>query len=213
MWGTGEVVMYSNERLFWNWAQVNCKFMSAGCQCPLCLLSVSLRTQSQRLPAETYEHHLLTASCTSKGWCLAAKPVCVFTGRWNPLEAPQPLLSTAALQGLVHSAVSTQQRGSPVLLQPNAVSRELRGTSHLWGGHGVLGHLELWSRKKLASSYCWAGKLPRAARRSSRIYSLHWTLFCACPCTLRTGVGLVAPDCRKILADDVQGWLSSVRMY
>lgn len=91
---------------------MNCKFKSAGCQCPLCLLSVSLRRQSQRLPAETCEHHLLTASCTSKVWCLVAKPVRDFAGHRDLLQAPhlppqtQPQLPSAAL---VHSAVRTQQ--------------------------------------------------------------------------------------------------------
>lgn len=89
-------------------------------------------------------------------------------------------------RGTVLSAPS-RQGGCTGLLQIKVVSRELRGSSHLWGGHDVLGHLKPWSRKKLVSSYCWAGKLSRVTRRSSGTYSLHWTPFWACPCSLRTG--------------------------
>lgn len=79
------------------------------------------------------------------------------------------------------------QRGCTGLLQLNVASRGLWGSSHWWGGHDVLGHLKLWSRKKLASSYCWAGNLSRATRNSVT-YSLNWTTFWSCPCSLRSGV-------------------------
>lgn len=78
--------MYSNERLFWNWAQVNCKFESAGCQCPLHLLPASLRMQSQRLPAKMCDLHLLTASSTSKDDVQLQK-LCVTCRTLSPLQA------------------------------------------------------------------------------------------------------------------------------
>lgn len=78
--------MYSNERLFWNWAQVNCKFKSAGCQCPLHLLPASLRTQSQRLPAKMCDLHLLIASSTSRNDVWLQK-LCVTCRTLGPLLA------------------------------------------------------------------------------------------------------------------------------
>lgn len=172
--------MYSNERLFWNRAQVNCKFKSTGCQYPLCLLFVSLRTQSQRLPAETYKHHLLTASCTSKGWCLVAKPVRDFTRCWDPLQAPHLPPSTQPHLRLQRWCTAlpapSRQRGCTAVLQLNVLHGGFRGSSDS----------SPWSRKKLISRHCWASKDLRGTWRSSVTCSLHWASTWASSCSLRT---------------------------
>lgn len=72
---------------------MNCKFKSAGCRCPLHLLSASLRAQSQRLPTGVYDHHLLTASSTSRDGAWLQK-LCVTCRTQSLLQAaylPHPV--------------------------------------------------------------------------------------------------------------------------